>query len=93
MASLVASEALDIRIATRPGEVGIYHEKVGIFRDDFGNTVSFIGSANETWNAWHERGNYESVEVFCSSKEIGTASESLAIEMISSPCGRAVRLE
>lgn len=65
LATLVAVGALDIRIAVRPDDQGIYHEKIGIFKDDFGNKVSFLGSANETWNGWHARGNLEAIEVFC----------------------------
>lgn len=65
LATLIAVGALDVRIAVRPDDQGIYHEKIGIFSDDFGNKVSFLGSANETWNGWHERGNLEAIEVFC----------------------------
>jgi len=65
LATLIAVGALDIRIAVRPNDQGIYHEKIGIFIDNFGNEVSFLGSANETWKGWHERGNLESIEVFC----------------------------
>lgn len=65
LATLIAVGALDIRIAVRPNDHGIYHEKIGIFTDSFGNKVSFLGSANETWNGWHRRGNLEAIEVFC----------------------------
>jgi len=65
LATLIAVGALDVRIAVRPDDQGIYHEKIGIFVDDFGNKVSFLGSANETWKGWHERGNLEAIEVFC----------------------------
>jgi len=73
LATLVKSGALDIKLAVRPDSNGIYHEKVGIFRDAKGNAVSFIGSANETWNAWHQDGNFESIEVFCSWRDDGEA--------------------
>lgn len=66
LATLIATGALDIRLAIRPNGAGIYHEKIGIFFDQHESTVSFIGSANETWSAWHEQGNFESIEVFCS---------------------------
>lgn len=66
LATLILVGSLDIRLALRFPDQGLYHEKIGIFRDEWGNAVSFIGSANETWNAWHESGNFESVEVFCS---------------------------
>lgn len=65
LATLIAVGALDVRIAVRPSDQGIYHEKIGIFSDNFGNKVSFLGSANETWKGWHERGNLEAIEVFC----------------------------
>lgn len=66
LATLIALNILDIKIAIRPGSLGMYHEKLGIFTDQDNNSVSFKGSANETWNGWHEHGNYESIEVFCS---------------------------
>lgn len=65
LATLVSLGILEIKIAWRPNSQGIYHEKIGIFLDEFDNRVSFIGSANETWNALDSRGNFESLEVFC----------------------------
>jgi superfamily II DNA or RNA helicase len=65
LATLVATRSMDIKLAVRPSSFGLYHEKIGIFHDTFGNRVSFIGSANETWSGWHQRGNLESIEVFC----------------------------
>lgn len=64
LATLVAANSLEVRIALRPTASGIYHEKIGIFSDRSGNAVSFIGSANETWNGWHSSGNHEAIEVF-----------------------------
>lgn len=43
---------------------GIFHEKVGIFSDPTGNSVAFIGSANETTGGLVE--NFECTEVFWS---------------------------
>lgn len=68
LATLVAVGRLEIKLAIRPKSHGLYHEKIGIFVDADANLVSFIGSANESWSGWHERGNFESVEVFCSWK-------------------------
>jgi len=65
LATLIAVGALDIRIAFRNLGGGIYHEKLGLFSDEVGNTVSFLGSANETWQGWHRKGNFEAIEVFC----------------------------
>jgi superfamily II DNA or RNA helicase len=66
LATLITTGHLSVRIAFRlPGQ-GIYHEKLGIFIDAAENAVSFKGSINESWNGWHELGNLESFEVFCS---------------------------
>lgn len=66
LATLVRVGVLEIKIAIRESGRGIYHEKLGIFQDTESNIVSFIGSANETFNAWHASGNFEAIEVFCS---------------------------
>lgn len=66
LATLVAVGALEIKVAIRQASQGLYHEKIGIFIDEVNNRVSFIGSANESWNGWHPQGNFESIEVFCS---------------------------
>lgn len=68
LATLIAVGRLEVKLAIRPPSHGLYHEKIGIFVDAQANLVSFIGSANESWSGWHERGNFESVEVFCSWK-------------------------
>lgn len=72
LATLVKTSALDIRLAIRKDGSGIYHEKIGVFADATGQRVSFIGSANETWSAWHILGNHESVEVF---RENGSSND------------------
>ena len=64
IATFISLGAMDVRIAFSANAHGIYHEKLGIFTDAFSNEVSFKGSANETWSAWHERGNHESFDVF-----------------------------
>ena len=66
LATLIAVGALNIKVAVRADRKGLYHEKLGVFSDGVGNIVSFKGSANETWSAWDFRGNFESIEVFCS---------------------------
>jgi hypothetical protein len=57
---------LDIRIAFKTGHAGVFHDKLGIFRDSDGHAVSFVGSVNETAAAWDLFGNHEFFEVFCS---------------------------
>ncbi|HEY0077879.1 MAG TPA: DEAD/DEAH box helicase family protein [Pyrinomonadaceae bacterium] len=64
LAWLIAEGMLDIKIAiveTRGG-FGIYHEKVGIFTDEYGDRVVFSGSSNESTGGFVS--NFESVDVF-----------------------------
>lgn len=65
LATLISVGSLDIKLAVLANTRGLYHEKIGIFEDSYGNAVSFKGSANETWRGWSEHGNFESIEVFC----------------------------
>ncbi len=66
LATLISTGNLELKIAVRADRKGLYHEKIGVFKDGSGNRVSFKGSANETWAGWHRDGNFESIEVFCS---------------------------
>ena len=61
---LVAESRLDIKLAfvEQAGRIGIYHEKIGIFRDAVGDLVAFTGSANETLGGL--LANFESIEVY-----------------------------
>jgi len=61
--SLLASGVLEMRIA-KTDLTGIFHDKVGIFEDENGKYISFIGSANETAAAWSGFVNHENLEVF-----------------------------
>ena len=61
IASLLFNNKLEIRIADVPSP-GIHHEKVGIFTDSHGNSLSFSGSVNETWSGW--TANSEEFKVF-----------------------------
>lgn len=63
IAQLISSGKCEIKIAMPKSGYGLYHEKRGIIKDTEGNIVSFIGSLNETANAFES--NYESIEVFC----------------------------
>lgn len=60
VANMIASRNLVIKVAYVPS--GIYHEKIGLFTDAQGNTISFIGSANATVNAYHN--NFETIDIF-----------------------------
>jgi DNA phosphorothioation system restriction enzyme len=62
---LIEKERLEIKLAAmrqNDGTVGIYHEKMGAFKDDGGNKVAFLGSANESKGGM--RSNFESLVVF-----------------------------
>ena len=64
LATLISCGNLEVRLAELRSGKGIYHEKIGLFFDDHGHTVSFRGSTNETWSGWHPEGNFEAIEVF-----------------------------
>jgi superfamily II DNA or RNA helicase len=69
LAWLVSERRLQIRIAVPQVDLGldprcIYHEKLGIFEDDSGQSVAFTGSINETASGWS--GNFEAFDVYAS---------------------------
>ena len=61
---LVAQGHIQLRFAfpSHVDDVGIFHEKIGIFDFPWGDRVAFTGSANETLSG-HTK-NFESVDVF-----------------------------
>lgn len=63
---MIAHNHLDIKIALRAK--GMYHEKIGIITDTSGDSVTFMGSANESLYALLPAFNYESINVFPSWK-------------------------
>ncbi|MFZ2098853.1 MAG: DEAD/DEAH box helicase family protein, partial [Anaerolineales bacterium] len=75
LATLVATNCLEIRIAFCPNSQGIFHDKVGLFKDKLGFTISFLGSINETFLGWDASGNHESFDVFCSWASDGSRVE------------------
>ena len=60
---LVRENRAEIRVAIS-SDTSIFHRKTGIFRDDDGNSVAFVGSINETRAAWVR--NDEEMMVFTS---------------------------
>ena len=67
LAWLLSQGVLEIKLAT-PKDLshsGIYHEKLGIFADNF-NIIAFTGSANESLAAFSD--NFECIDTFCSWK-------------------------
>jgi superfamily II DNA or RNA helicase len=72
LAALVAAGHIELKIAllseaeTPARAERIFHDKLGIFRDDKGNRVIFKGSMNETWAGLAADGNLESIDVAAS---------------------------
>lgn len=65
---MISHNLLDIKIVLleENNDNAMYHEKMGVFEDAFGNSIAFSGSANETYNGYNS--NYETLDVFCSWK-------------------------
>jgi len=64
MAWMVADGLMEFRFAIPTAELdGDFHDKFGIFGDDAGQRVSFLGSYNDTMKGHR---NYESIHVFFS---------------------------
>jgi superfamily II DNA or RNA helicase len=61
---LIAAGSLDIKLAFfhARDRMGLYHEKIGYFKDPLGDVVAFSGSSNETYGGLIA--NFESVEVY-----------------------------
>lgn len=64
MSSLLASGILQMKFAHGPSGQ-LFHDKLGVFQDETGSRLSFVGSANETAAAWSGLQNHEQIEVFC----------------------------
>lgn len=58
---LIRKDRLNIMVVDVDDEMGIYHDKIGLLEDSQGNKVLFIGSPNESRNAYC--GNYEKIRV------------------------------
>lgn len=71
LAALIRNDYLELRIARFTAGNGLFHDKLGIFSDEQGDVLSFIGSANETLSAWSGVGNHESIDAFKSWLETG----------------------
>lgn len=64
LANLIASGNLELKIAfmEKNGQIGMFHEKMGLIYDNDNNIIAFTGSMNETGTAFSH--NYESIDVF-----------------------------
>jgi len=63
---IIQNNKFGIKIAIPNSEdvVGVFAEKIGIFRDSNDDIVAFNGTSNETFNAQNR--NFESIDVFTS---------------------------
>lgn len=64
---LIQNGILDIKVADKfdkynENDMGMFHEKIGLFIDENGNKIAFSGSLNESDNAYSR--NFESIQVF-----------------------------
>jgi superfamily II DNA or RNA helicase len=67
MAALIRKGSLSIKFAIPyDSSAGIFHQKIGVFEDDFGNAVAFSGSNNESISGWMDMKNSESFSVYSS---------------------------
>lgn len=58
---LIRNDRLNIMVVDVDDQMGMYHDKIGILEDLQGNKVLFVGSPNESRNAYC--GNYEKIRV------------------------------
>ena len=67
MAWMIEQGKLEVKLAYRPNHKGIYHEKIGVFTDEYDVSVAFSGSANETGAALTL--NFESFDVYTEQRD------------------------
>jgi superfamily II DNA or RNA helicase len=81
MAALIKSGCLKIKFAVPyDSTAGIFHQKIGVFEDGFGNSVAFSGSNNESLSGWMEMKNSESFAVYTSWRDNNDAERTLDIK-------------
>ena len=61
LVELIRRDQLNIMVVDVDDNLGIYHDKIGILKDSAGNEVLFVGSPNESRNAYC--GNYEKIRI------------------------------
>lgn len=69
LACMICSGNLEIKIAVGGDSNRLFHDKVGIFHDDAGNSIAFRGTINETFRGLSNDGNFESLDAFTSWEE------------------------
>jgi superfamily II DNA or RNA helicase len=67
MSGLITKGCLSVKFAVPyDPSAGIFHQKIGIFKDGTGSEVGFSGSNNESLSGWMEMKNSESFSVYTS---------------------------
>ena len=66
LARAIEKNALNIKLVDVDDDFGIYHDKIGIFIDSNNDRVLFVGSPNESKNAYQN--NYEKIRLSMSWK-------------------------
>ena len=61
LVTLISTGHMDVMVVDLENSRGIYHDKIGIIYDEDGNKILFVGSTNESVNAY--KFNYEKVRV------------------------------
>ncbi|MBD5471463.1 MAG: DEAD/DEAH box helicase family protein [Lachnospiraceae bacterium] len=61
MVTLISTDHMNVIVVDLENSRGIYHDKIGIIQDKEGNKILFVGSPNESVNAYEY--NYEKVRV------------------------------
>lgn len=67
LAKLIENNVLNIKVVDVDDDMGIYHDKIGIFVDEAGDRVLFVGSPNESKSAYLR--NYEKIRLSMSWKQ------------------------
>ncbi len=76
LSHLIASKKLDIKIVKVTDDLSaLYHAKLGIMIDNFGNKIAFSGSNNETFSGMLR--NFETFDVY-KEWDVGTESKRVA---------------
>lgn len=64
LSALIGCGALELKFIVPQYGNGLFHNKLGIFREESGRTIVFTGSANESAAAWSGHGNHEQIIAF-----------------------------
>jgi superfamily II DNA or RNA helicase len=82
LSALIKTGCLTIKFAIPYDTTsGIFHQKIGVFKDVEDNFVSFSGSNNESVSGWMELKNSESFSVYCSWRDLNDYERAEEIQL------------